>query len=40
MQASPGDRLIVDGVLDLAVDVIVQTHRDALSLAMAAGATH
>jgi phosphoribosylformylglycinamidine synthase len=35
-----GDRFVIDGLVDLAVDDVVVAHRDALPLAMAAGATH
>jgi phosphoribosylformylglycinamidine synthase II len=35
-----GDRLVVDGLVDLAVTEVVTTYRDKLPNAMAAGATH
>jgi hypothetical protein len=35
-----GGRFVVAGLVDLAVDDVVGAHRDALPLAMAAGATH
>jgi phosphoribosylformylglycinamidine synthase II len=35
-----GDRLVVDGLVDLAVDDVVRAWRDTLPAAMAAGATH
>jgi phosphoribosylformylglycinamidine synthase II len=38
--AAGGDRLVVDGLVDVAVDDVVCAWRDALPAAMAAGATH
>jgi phosphoribosylformylglycinamidine synthase subunit PurL len=35
-----GDRLLVDGLVDLAVDDVVSGYRDRLPSAMAAGALH
>ncbi|MGE0794664.1 MAG: phosphoribosylformylglycinamidine synthase subunit PurL, partial [Acidimicrobiia bacterium] len=35
-----GDRLVVPGLVDLAVEAVQRTYRDALPAAMAAGATH
>jgi phosphoribosylformylglycinamidine synthase II len=38
--ATGGSRLVVDGLVDVAVDEVVRSWRDALPDAMAAGATH
>jgi phosphoribosylformylglycinamidine (FGAM) synthase-like enzyme len=38
--ATGGGRLVVDGLIDVAVDDVVRAWRDALPNAMAAGATH